>query len=101
MKKDTKREDFLKVKDELDKISVSTEIIEHLNELINEKLDEINHLNGKKIDLLELNRVLRYNTNYITLNQLITQQLDNINENVQNAYNMLNDLDPTFNTDDK
>lgn len=91
--KDNKRDDILLVKEELDKISVSSEIIEHLNELINEKLDTINEARTtKKPDLMALYDILRLNNNYITLNHLITNELEKVNKNVNSAYEILNRL---------
>lgn len=100
-KNDELNKQILKVKDELDKISISSEVIEHLNQLINDKLDDINELvHDKDIDVAHLYNALRYNSNYITLNYLITQQLDEINKNIQSAFNLLNELDGHNNTDD-
>ena len=100
-KNDELNKQILKIKDELDKVSVSSEVIEHLNQLINDKLDDINELvHDKDIDVAHLYNALRYNSNYITLNYLITQQLDGINKNIQVAFNLLNELDGHNNTDD-
>ena len=100
-KNDELNKQILKIKDELDKISISSEVIEHLNQLINDKLDDINILTqDRNIDVSHLYNALRYNSNYITLNYLITQQLDGINKNIQVAFNLLNELDGHNNTDD-
>ena len=97
----------IQVKDYLDKVSVSSEVIEHLNELINDKLDAIQRLSltDEEISLnnkgaKELYEVLRYNNNYITLSYLITQEVEHINDNIQKAYTLLNQLDGT-NKDDR
>ena len=96
MKNNNNIEDFLKVKEELDKISVSSEVIGDLNELINEKLDTLNKLKGKEnIDILAIYDVLRLNNNYITLNYLITNELQKINESVELAYKLLNQIQET------
>lgn len=100
-KNDELNKQILKIKDELDKISISSEVIEHLNQLINDKLDDINTLTqDRNIDVSHLYNALRYNSNYITLNYLITQQLDGINKNIQVAFNLLNELDGHNNTND-
>lgn len=96
MKKEDTKALITQVRDELDKISVSSEVIEHLNELINDKLDDINMLSSDTSDknnIANIFKVLRYNSNYITLNHIITNEIDKINNNVNLAYNLLMQLE--------
>ena len=95
MKKDIK-EEFLKAKDEIDKISVNSEVIEHLNQLINEKLDDINEINytdNKEEEIKQIYNVLRYSSNYVTLNHLISSELIKINESVNILYELVNQIE--------
>lgn len=95
MKKDIK-EEFLKAKDEIDKISVNSEVIEHLNQLINEKLDDINEINytdNKEEEIKQIYNVLRYSSNYVTLNHLISGELIKINESVNILYELVNQIE--------
>ena len=94
MKKDIKKE-ILKAKEEIDKISVNSEVIEHLNQLINEKLDDINEINytdNKEEEMKQIYNVLRYSSNYVTLNHLISTELIKINESVDILYKSLNQI---------
>lgn len=95
MKKDIK-EKFLKARDEIDKISVNSEVIEHLNQLINEKLDDINEINytdNKEEETKQIYNVLRYSSNYVTLNHLISGELIKINESVDILYKLVCELE--------
>jgi len=93
MKQETK-EKYLQVKEQLDNITISNEVIEHLNQLINDKLDELNYLefcNTNEL-ALKLHEVLRYKNNYITLSHLIDDQVQNIYNRIQITNDLVNEL---------
>ena len=87
---------FLQVKEELDKISINTEVLENTNKLINDKLDDIVQLDlkeDKEALISNIYRVTRYSHCYITLNYLQSQEIDKINASIEVIYNKLSQIE--------
>ena len=69
---------FLQAKEELDKITINSEVLENTNKLINDKLDDIVQLDlkdNKEALISNIYRVTRYSHCYITLNYLQSQDV--------------------------
>lgn len=87
---------FLQAKDELDKITINTEVLENLNKLINDRLDDIVQLDlkeDKEALISNIYRVTRYSHCYITLNYLQSQEIDKINASIEVIYNKLSQIE--------
>lgn len=87
---------FLQAKEELDKISINTEVLENTNKLINDKLDDIVQLDlkeDKEALISNIYRVTRYSHCYITLNYLQSQEIDKINASIEVIYNKLSQIE--------
>lgn len=87
--------EILKIKDNLDKISINSEVIENYNKLTCDKLQELNELNihqDKDSLLVALLKLTRYSESYITLNYSITDEINKINNNIRLINNQLNKL---------
>lgn len=87
---------FLQAKEELDKITINTEVLENTNKLINDKLDDIVQLDlkeDKEALISNIYRVTRYSHCYITLNYLQSQEIDKINASIEVIYNKLSQIE--------
>ena len=94
MKKDIKQ-DILQVKDDLNKISINSEVIENYNKLTCDKLQELNELDihqDKEHLLVALWELTRYSECYITLNYSITDEINKLNDSVKSINDKLNDI---------
>jgi hypothetical protein len=94
MKNDIKAS-ILSVKEDLDKISINSEVIENYNKLTCDKLDELNQLNihqDKEHLLVALWELTRYSECYITLNYSITQEINKLNNSLKSVNDKLNNL---------
>ena len=92
MKNDIKAS-ILSVKEDLDKISINSEVIENYNKLTCDKLDELNQLNihqDKEHLLVALWELTRYSECYITLNYSITQEINKLNNSLKSVNDKLN-----------
>ena len=83
------------VKDKLDKIFISTEVIQNLNKLTSDKLDQIRELDYSLPHsefLLKLNEITRYSDSYMTLNYIMNEELEKINNNVKSMCDEINNI---------
>lgn len=89
------KEQLNQLKDEIDKIFISSEVIENYNKLTCDKLDELNKLDiTKKHDelLIQLYGLKHNSECYISLNYSISQELIKINNSVSLLNSKINDL---------
>lgn len=85
-----------RLKDELDKVAIGTEVLENLNKLINDKLDEIKQLDltqPKEAILCNIYTIPRYSECYTTLNYLQTKEIDKINASIKAMINKINQIE--------
>lgn len=86
------------IKDELEKVTINTEVLENLNKLINDKLDDIRDLDlsqPREALLGSIWTLTRYSKCYTTLNYLQTKEINEINDSIATMFNkikQINDL---------
>lgn len=81
----------------LDSMAINTEVVENLNKLINDKLDSVRDLDriteDKQVFYSRLYEVQRYSECYITLNYLMTKEIDKLNKSINDTFKQVRDIE--------
>jgi len=83
--------------DNLDSMAINTEVVENLNKLINDKLDSVRDLtlisDNKEVFYSRLYEAQRYSECYITLNYLLTKEIDKLNKSINDTFKQVRDIE--------
>ena len=87
-----------RITENLDELGVNTEVIEHSNVLIYDKLDTIENISKKRNQTTEQKALNQYeiernNECYMTLSYVITRELRTIDNTVKNIYSDIGEIE--------